>query len=236
MVEENTQSQKDEKKDINQLSMKGATNQGQEKPTNEIPKSTNPQVQNDPKPKSISVQDKKPKTQTLERTYVIPLKREYLKVPKYKRTSRAIKTIKKFIAKHMKVSDRDFSKIKLDPYFNNYIWKQGKKSPPNKIKIKALKSEGIVTVNFVEIPEQVKFTKTKNEKRHKKQEIKKAPVKTEAEPQKTPEEQKEEKEKQQSVAESKEKIAEKAAKAEKHTGKVSKDKSSTKQRQVLSRH
>jgi len=195
-----------------------------------------PQVSALPKPLT-SKKSEKPKSPTLERMYIIPLKREYLKVPKYKRTARAVKTVKKFIARHMKVSDRDLSKIKLDPYFNNWIWKQGKKSPPNKIKVKAIKSEDIVTVSFAEIPDKVKFAKEKNERLHKKSEVKKAPVKSESqEPQKTEEEKTDEKEKEQAVAESHEKEAKQKAKADKHTAKVSKDKSAMSKRQVLSRH
>ena len=63
--------------------------------------------------------------QTLERTYVIPLKKEWSKVPSYKRTRKAIVAIKEFIARHMRVYDRDLDKIKIDSYLNNEIWARG---------------------------------------------------------------------------------------------------------------
>ena len=52
------------------------------------------------------------KSEKFEREYIIPLRREWQKVANYRRTGRAVKEIKKFIAKHMKVPDRDFSKVK----------------------------------------------------------------------------------------------------------------------------
>src|SRR3989344_631244 len=77
----------------------------------------------------------------IEKEYVIPLRREFIKAPRYNRTSRAIRTIKEFIAQHMKVYDRDLSKIKLDVYFNNEMWFRGRKSPPGKVKVRAVKEE-----------------------------------------------------------------------------------------------
>ena len=36
----------------------------------------------------------------LEREYVIPLRREWMKVSRYKRTARGVKAVKKFVARH----------------------------------------------------------------------------------------------------------------------------------------
>ena len=67
--------------------------------------------------------------QKLEREYIIPLRSEWRKVANYRRTGRAVKAIKKFIAKHMKVPDRDLDKVKLDMYLNNELWFRGRKKP-----------------------------------------------------------------------------------------------------------
>ncbi len=158
---------------------------------------------------------------TLEREYVIPLRRAVLKAPRYERTSRAIKTIKKFIARHMKVPERDTSKVKLDVFFNNEIWFRGRKNPPAKIKVKATKEGDIVKVDFVEMPEYVRFHKQKLEKRHKPSE--KKPEKAEEQkPQEEKSEEKkiEEKEKEQAVAEQHIKEAEIQAKVQKHLTKI----------------
>src|SRR3989344_1137762 len=102
-------------------------------------------------------------TKVIEREYTIPLRRAWLKVPHYERTGKAIKIIKKFIAKHMKIPDRDVNKVKLDVFLNNQIWFRGRKSPPSKVKIKVRKENDIVKVDFVEVPEYVKFLKVKLE-------------------------------------------------------------------------
>ena len=57
------------------------------------------------------VEEKKP---TLEREYIIPLRAKCRVVPRYKKTNKAVKTVKEFLAKHMKVENRDLNKIKLD--------------------------------------------------------------------------------------------------------------------------
>ena len=86
---------------------------------------------------------------SLEREYIIPLRRVWLKAPEYERGRKAIKAIKEFIAKHMKVTDRNLKKVKLDIFLNNEIWFRGKANPPAKVKVKATKINDIVKVEFV---------------------------------------------------------------------------------------
>ena len=71
-------------------------------------------------------------------------------------------------------------------------------------------------VDFVEIPEHVRFLKTKIERRHKKTEKKVKEVPKEEKQDKTTEEKVEEKEKEQAVAEQRLKEAEQQAKVQKH--------------------
>ncbi|MDO8516692.1 MAG: 50S ribosomal protein L31e [Nanoarchaeota archaeon] len=101
----------------------------------------------------------------LEREYVIPLRKQILKVPRYKRAKKAIRTIKEFIAKHMKVEYRDIGNVKIDRYLNQEIWFRGIKNPPVKIKVKAIKRDGIVEVKLAEIPEKVKWDMKRDEKK-----------------------------------------------------------------------
>jgi len=75
----------------------------------------------------------------LERTYVIPLRSEWLKAPRYKRAKKAMRAIKEFLAKHMKVENRDMDKIKIDPWINRAIWMRGIRKPAHKITVKAIK-------------------------------------------------------------------------------------------------
>lgn len=161
--------------------------------------------------------------------YIIPLRKEWRKVANYRRTGRAVKTIKLFIARHMKVPDRDVSKVKLDVYLNQEVWFRGRKKPPAKIKVRAIKEEGIVKVELVEIPQELKFKKIKQEKRHRaapEVEKPKAPPKEEKKDEKseeTPEDKKEKEEKKkesdeksQASAEQKEGLAKQQAQIQKH--------------------
>lgn len=100
----------------------------------------------------------------LEREYVIPVRKRILKVPRYKRAKRAVKTIKEFLAKHMKVGGRDIRKVKIDIALNNEVWFRGIKKPLTKIKVKAKKINGIVYAELAEIPEVVKFKLEKEKK------------------------------------------------------------------------
>jgi|SRR3989344_6324610 len=157
---------------------------------------------------------------SLEREYIIPLRRVWLKAPEYERGRKAIKAIKEFIAKHMKVADRDLKKVKLDVFLNNEIWFRGKANPPAKVKVKATKINDIVKVEFVETPQHVKFVKSKLDKFHKKQEKtdkkeEKPMDKKETKPEDV-QEKTEEKQKEQSVAELHVKEAKLDAKAQKH--------------------
>src|SRR3989338_4675211 len=94
----------------------------------------------------------------LEREYVIPLRRKWLKVPKYKRANKAIKSIKEFLARHMRVEERDLRKVKINKFLNQEIWFRGIKKPPARIKVKVKKlKNGDVYAELAEIPEKIKW-------------------------------------------------------------------------------
>jgi len=94
----------------------------------------------------------------LEREYVIPLRKEWLKVPEYKRANKAVKALKEFLVRHMKIYDRDLNKIKIDITLNNEIRFRGMRNPPAKIKIKAKKyNNDIVRVELAEVPQVVRY-------------------------------------------------------------------------------
>ena len=161
-------------------------------------------------------------TKTIEREYTIPLRRAWLRVSNYRRTGKAIKAIKIYVAKHMKVAERDVNNVKLDVYFNNDLWFRGRRHPPGKVKVKVKKVGEIVHVTFAEVPEIVKFLKARHEKRHEKP-TKKADEKKEEKPEteeKTDEQKKEEQEKEQSVAEQNIKQAAQDVRAKKHITKA----------------
>ncbi|MFA7707529.1 MAG: hypothetical protein WCX73_01135 [Candidatus Pacearchaeota archaeon] len=101
----------------------------------------------------------------LEREYIVPLRKGWLKVPKYKRANKALKTLKEFMVRHMGVYDRDLRKIKVSELINNAIRARGMYNPLAKIKVKAKKYDnGIVRVELVDIPTYVKFAQLRKEK------------------------------------------------------------------------
>ncbi len=103
----------------------------------------------------------------LERTYVIPLRRETLKVPPFRKANKAMKTIQQFISKHMK-SDN----VVIGKYLNLNIWKHGAKNPPGKVKVNAAKDDkGKVTVEVFGAPKEAPKAEDKK-KAAKKEEIK----------------------------------------------------------------
>ena len=105
------------------------------------------------------------KTERIEREYIIPLREKGRSVPRYKKTPKAIKTIKEFLVRHMKIRSRNLNNIRLNRFVNEAIWARGIKNPPSKIKIKAIKSGEIVRVELVDIPEKLKYKKIREEKR-----------------------------------------------------------------------
>lgn len=102
-----------------------------------------------------------------EREYTISLREKTRSVPRYKKTPKAIKSIKEFIAKHMKIENRDLNKVKLSVYLNQFMWARGIKNPPSKIKVKATKKGENVLVDLVNYPDKLKFNKARAEKQGK---------------------------------------------------------------------
>jgi large subunit ribosomal protein L31e len=105
------------------------------------------------------------KTEKIEREYVIPLREKVRVVPRYKKTNKAVKTVKEFLVRHMKIRDRDLNKIKIDTYLNEALWFRGIRKPPHKIKVKAVKEGEIVHVELADMPKKFKFKKAREEKR-----------------------------------------------------------------------
>jgi len=159
--------EKEEKTSTTQGVLSG---QGKEKVENKLVEK--PVEKNDDKKSlpAVSKETSKKKKESfntleVEREYVIPLKRGVLNVPRYRRAKKAIKVIKEFLARHMRVEDRDLRKIKIDIYLNNEVWFRGIKKPANKIKVKAIKRGDTVYAYLADEPEVVKFAKARAEKK-----------------------------------------------------------------------
>ncbi len=80
-----------------------------------------------------------------ERIYTVPFRIAFL-VPRPKRVPRAIRFLRSFIERHMKTE-----KVWISPEVNEAIWSRGKKKPPRRIRVRAVKEEdGTVRVYLVE--------------------------------------------------------------------------------------
>ena len=80
----------------------------------------------------------------MERIYTSPL-RDVKKVPRTKRSPRAMRYIREFIQKHMKAED-----VIIDTAVNEKIWERGIEKIPSKIKVKAVEEDGTVEVTLVD--------------------------------------------------------------------------------------
>jgi large subunit ribosomal protein L31e len=67
-----------------------------------------------------------------EKNYNIPLRKEFQKVPKYKRAKKAVTAIKQYLQRHMKKED-----IKIGPRLNEQVWERGIKNPPHHVQVTA---------------------------------------------------------------------------------------------------
>jgi large subunit ribosomal protein L31e len=80
-----------------------------------------------------------------EQIYIIPL-RDTRRAPRWKRSSTAIKDIRKYLEKHMKSTD-----VKLDRTINEKVWDRGAENPPSRIRVRAMKfDDGQVQAELAE--------------------------------------------------------------------------------------
>ncbi len=107
---------------------------------------------------------KKELKNNVEREYIIPLRKQYQKTPRYKKTPKAVRTVKEFLVQHMQVRDRDTRKIKLDKKLNEMLWIRGIKNPPHIIKVRAVKEGELVRVYAVDLPANLHFKQLREEK------------------------------------------------------------------------
>jgi large subunit ribosomal protein L31e len=100
----------------------------------------------------------------IEREYIIPLRSQVQKTVRYKKTPKAVRTVKEFLVQHMQIRDRDTKKIKLDKKLNEMLWIRGIKNPPHKIKVRAVKEGDIVRVYAVDLPSNLHYKQLREEK------------------------------------------------------------------------
>ena len=90
-----------------------------------------------------------------ERFYTIPLRKAWIS-PRKKRAPKAVRIVKSFVLKHMKVrteaeGEEEAEKLVIDNEVNEKLWNRGIEKPPRKIRVRVVKDkEGVVTVLLAE--------------------------------------------------------------------------------------
>jgi len=93
-----------------------------------------------------------------ERIYTIPLSRAWIS-PRKKRTPRAVRMVKSFVQKHMKIEtkakteeeEEEAGRLVISDEVNKKLWSHGIEKPPRKIRVRAVKDkEGTVTLYLAE--------------------------------------------------------------------------------------
>jgi len=95
----------------------------------------------------------------LERIYNVPLRRGFIRTPGWKKTKKAVSTLKDFMKQHMKAET-----IKIGPELNKKLWERGIKNPPHHVKVTAVKEDDVVKVEL----EGVEFKALKPRKKEEK--------------------------------------------------------------------
>ncbi|UCE44555.1 MAG: 50S ribosomal protein L31e [Candidatus Bathyarchaeota archaeon] len=87
--------------------------------------------------------------------YTIPLSRAWI-APRRKRAGRAVRLLRSFIQRHMKVDaepeeEGEAGRLVISNEVNEKIWSRGIEKPPRRIRVRAAKDvEGTVTVYLAE--------------------------------------------------------------------------------------
>jgi large subunit ribosomal protein L31e len=81
----------------------------------------------------------------MEKTFNIPLRKEFRKVPRYKRARKAMTALHEFLVRHMKSDD-----VRIGAGINKAVWANGIKNPPHHVPVHAEKDDkGVVRAELV---------------------------------------------------------------------------------------
>ena len=92
-----------------------------------------------------------------ERIFTIPLRRAWI-APRKKRTPRAVRIVRSYIQRHMKIEtgvkgeeEEEEGRLVISNEVNEKLWSRGIEKPPRNIRVRAAKDkEGIVTLYLAE--------------------------------------------------------------------------------------
>jgi large subunit ribosomal protein L31e len=92
-----------------------------------------------------------------ERIYTIPLRRAWI-APRKERAPRAMRLVKSFVQRHMKIETRakgeeeeEEERLVISNEVNEKLWNRGIEKPPRNIRVRAVKDkEGVITLYLAE--------------------------------------------------------------------------------------
>jgi ribosomal protein L31E len=112
-----------------------------------------------------------------EAEYIIPLRKEVMKVPKYDRTKKSVIAVREFLIKHTKSKN-----VLLGKELNKKLQEHGRKNVPPRIHVKVIKDEEKYKAELIGFPiELEKDKKTKEDKKKTKEAPKEEPKETDKE-------------------------------------------------------
>jgi large subunit ribosomal protein L31e len=109
--------------------------------------------------------DEKSKDKKLDRTYIIPIRRLSVKTETWRKATKSMYEIRKFMKRHMKSDD-----VKIGQELNELIWARGGKTVPSRVEIHAVREDGVVRLNLVGCELPAKVEKKEEKKAAKKEE------------------------------------------------------------------
>ena len=82
-----------------------------------------------------------------EKLFTIPLRREFIRVPKWRRSKRAVDAVRKFVLRYAKAKE-----VKIGRWLNLELWVKGAKNPPARVYVKITKDKDIARVELAKLP------------------------------------------------------------------------------------
>lgn len=82
-----------------------------------------------------------------EKLFTIPLRREWLRVPRWRRSKRAVDAVRHFVTRFAKAKE-----VKIGKWLNLALWECGAKSPPPRVYVKITKDKDTARVELAKLP------------------------------------------------------------------------------------
>ncbi len=90
-----------------------------------------------------------------EKIFTVPLRKGWLKVPKYRRGKKAIGVLKSFLLKNLKKD------VKIGKHLNSEVWMRGNRKPPARVKVRIEEEKDSVVAELINAPREIKEEKKK---------------------------------------------------------------------------